>query len=298
MARARGTNPPVGFTGTDVLLGVMVLVWGVNYIILKAVMREIEPLAFNAVRFALAAVSLGLVAWLRRVPRPSTPDLTRLAGLGFLGNTIYQFGFIEGLAHTRTGNAALIMAAVPVQTAVISHFGGHERLRPRDALGLLISFAGISVVVLGSAADVSFGGTMLGDLLVFGATVCWSFYIVGMKPLADRYGPVAVTAWAMGMGAIPLVLASLPFVARQDWSAVSRGAWGGLVFSALGALVVAYVIWSRGVQRLGAARTALYSNLTPFVVALTAWALLGERPTGWQAVGAAGIFTGIGLTRT
>ena len=283
---------------TDLLLVFMVLIWGVNYIVLKAVMKEIHPIAFNAVRFGLAAACLSGIAILRKVPRPVPADIRRLGLLGLLGNTIYQFGFIEGIAHTRAGNAALIMAAVPVETAVISHFRGQERLRARDALGLLIAFAGIATVVLGSHADVSFGSSMLGDLLVFGATICWSFYIVGMKPLADRYGPVAVTAWAMGLGAIPIVLVSLPAVAAQDWGSVSTGAWGGLLFSAFGALVVAYVIWSRGVQRLGAARTALYSNLTPFVVALTAWVTLGERPTPWQAAGAAGIFTGIWLTRT
>jgi drug/metabolite transporter (DMT)-like permease len=274
---------PVGFTSTDVALVFMVLVWGV---------------AFNAARFALAAVSLALIAWLRGVPKPVPRDIARLGGLGLLGNTLYQFAFIVGLSHTRAGNAALIMAAVPVQTAVISHLQGAERMRRRDALGLLISFAGIATVVLGSRTEVSFGDSMAGDLLIWGATILWSFYIVGMKPLADRYGPVAVTAWAMGLGAIPLVLLSIPAVLAQPWRAVSPPSWAGLVFSSLGALVVAYVIWSRGVQRLGAARTALYSNLTPFVVALAAWVSLGERPTAWQAAGAAGIFTGIWLTRT
>lgn len=276
----------------------MVLVWGVNYIVIKQVMREVSPLAFNAVRFSLAAIALGLIAWLSGAPRPAAADIRRLAGLGLLGNTLYQFSFIQGVAITRVGNAALIMAVVPVQTAVISHFRGAEKLRGRDALGLLISFAGIATVVLGGGQEVSFGGTMHGDLLIFAATVCWSFYIVGMKPLADRYGPVTTTAWAMGLGAVPLVLLSLPAATAQEWSGVSRAAWGGLIFSAMGALVVAYVIWSRGVQRLGAARTALYSNVTPFVVALSAWAWLGEPPTAWQGIGAVGIFTGIWLTRT
>jgi drug/metabolite transporter (DMT)-like permease len=290
--------PPVGFSRTDLLLLVMVLVWGVNYIIIKAVLREVTPLAFNAVRFSLAAIALASIAWLRGSPMPSRADIRRLALLGFLGNTIYQFSFIEGIAHTRVGNAALIMAAVPVQTAVISHLKGAERMRRRDALGLLISFAGIATVVIGSGADIAFGGTMLGDLLIFFATICWSFYIVGVKPLADRYGPVTVTAWSMGIGTIPLVLLSLPAAWAQPWAAVSRSAWAGLIFSAMGALVLAYVIWSRGVQRLGAPRTALYSNVTPFVVALSAWAWLGEQPTAWQGIGALGIFTGIWLTRT
>lgn len=291
-------SPAVGFSGTDALMGLMVLIWGVNYIVLKAVLAHIEPIAFNALRFTLAASALACIALARGSgTRPTRQDLLRFLGLGMLGNTIYQFGFILGLAHTRAGNAALIMASVPVETAIISHLRGHDRLRPRDGVGLLLSFAGISAVVLGSATA-QFGGSMLGDLLVFSATVCWSFYLVGLKPMVDRFGPVQSTAWAMGLGTIPLVLISLPWALAQRWSAVPAAAYGGLVFSALGALVIAYTIWSRGIARLGPARTAMYSNVTPFVVAICAWIWLGEQPTAWQGAGAAGIFTGIWLTRT
>src|SRR5260221_364141 len=113
----------------------MVLIWGVNYVVLKAVLAWISPLAFNALRFSLAATTLALLTWLTPGARPARADIIRLLGLGVLGNTIYQFAFIEGLAHTRVGNAALIMAAVPGQTAVIRHFKGHDRLRRRGVAG-------------------------------------------------------------------------------------------------------------------------------------------------------------------
>lgn len=61
---------------------------------------------------------------------------------------------------------------------------------------------------------------------------------------------------------------------------------------------VAYLIWYRGVQRLGPSRTAFYSNVTPVVAMLTAWIALGETPTPWQVAGAGGIFGGLYLTRT
>lgn len=290
----------VGFTPTDALLGFMVLVWGLNYILIKAVLREIAPLPFNAGRFAIAGLTLAGVAVVMRAPRPARADLGRLFLLGLLGNTVYQFGFIEGVAHTRASNAALIMAAVPVQTAVLSHLRGLERLRPRDSMGLALSTAGIVTIVLGSTAGVRFGTgpDAVGDLIVFLATICWSLYIVGSKPMVDRYGAVTTTAWTMVFGAVPLVLVSIPAVLAQQWRAVSPQAIGGMALSSLGALVVAYLIWFRGVQRLGPARTALYSNFTPLIVSLSAWPLLGEVPTLWQAAGAAGIFGGIWLTRT
>jgi len=289
---------PAGFTSTDAMLALMVLIWGVNFIVLKAALTQIDPLALNALRFAVAAVAVAAVAMLSGSPHPPRSALPRLALMGFLGNTLYQFAFIEGVARTRAGNAALLMAAVPVQTAVLSHVIGHERLRARAIAGLALSTAGIAAIVLGSGKAVGFGSTVRGDLLILGATVCWTFYTIGTKPLVDRFGPITATAWTMGFGAVPIVLLSAPALVRQDWMRVTSAGWGAIAFSSLGALVVAYIIWYRGVQRLGPARTALYSNFTPIVAMLAAWVLLGETPTIWQGMGAGGIFSGLYLTRT
>lgn len=298
MPQATPAARPAGFTSTDAMLAVMVLIWGVNFIVLKAALTEIAPLALNALRFGAAAACVTLIAMVRGAPAPPREAVARLALLGFLGNTIYQLGFIEGIARTRVGNAALLMAAVPVQTAVASHLIGHERLRGRDVIGLLLSTAGIAAIVLGGGKAVGFGSTLAGDLMILGSTVCWTFYTIGTKPLADRYGAITVTAWTMGFGAVPLVLLAVPAITAQAWGPVSLKAWSGVAFSALGALVVAYLIWNIGLRRLGAARTAIYSNFTPVVAMLAAWAILGERPTAWQGLGAGGIFSGIYLTRT
>lgn len=290
---------PVGFTGTDALLALMVTLWGVNFIVMKAVLPVFNsPLDFNAVRFTLATAAIAGVAFVSGARRPPTVFLGRLAVMGLVGNTAYQLGFIEGVAHTRAGNAALIMAAVPVETALISHLLGHERLRARDVAGLAFATAGITTIVCGSSKDVGFGGTVAGDLITFGSTILWSWYTIGTKPLADALGPIATTAWTMVLGGLPLVLIGLPSALAQDWRAVTPAAWGAVGYSALGSLVVAYLIWSRGVSRLGPARTALYSNFTPVVALLAAWPLLGETPTLWQLLGAVGIFGGITLTRT
>ena len=276
----------------------MVVVWGVNFIVIKDALREIQPMAFNGLRFALAAVTIATLAFFRGEPRPSPSDLWRLALLGVLGNTIYQFGFIEGVARTRAGNAALIMAAVPVQTAILSHLLGRARLTARNAAGLALAAVGIATIVLGSGRQVGFGGTMHGDLLMLFATVCWSLYTVAGKPMVDRLGPLSTTAWTMGLGTLPLLLIATPSLVATDWNTVSAGALGAMVFSSLGALVLAYLVWYRGVQRLGPAHTSMYSNFVPVVAMLTAWAFLGEVPTAWQGIGALGIFGGIYLTRT
>jgi drug/metabolite transporter (DMT)-like permease len=275
----------------------MTLVWGVNFIVVKAALAVFHPLVFNAVRFALATAAMVAVALASGVRRPGPRDLRALAGLGIVGNTVYQLAYIEGLFRTRAGNAALIMAAIPILVGVLSHVLGHERLSWRDVAGLVLSTAGIACIVVGSGTAVALGASLEGDLLVLGATVCWAGYTVGMKPMVDRLGPTTATAWTMGLGAVPLMLIALPGLGAQPWDRVTPAAWAAVAYSGLGALVLAFLIWYRGVHRLGATRTALYSNLTPVVAVLVAWALLREVPTLWQVAGAAGIFGGIAVVR-
>jgi drug/metabolite transporter (DMT)-like permease len=298
-ARPAATAAPrTGLTGTDGLLVLMTLIWGVNYIVIKAAFEVFSPLAFNAVRFLLAAVSIGAFAWAAGARRPPARQLLHLSLLGVLGNTLYQLCYIEGMARTRAGNAALIMAAVPVLTAVSSHLLGHERLRSRDVLGLALSTTGIAVLVVGSGTAVGFGGPLAGDLLMLFAVLFWTAYTVLAKPLVDSLGATVTTAWTMGLGAIPLLAICAPAALAQRWSAVTPAAWLGTVFSSLGALVVAYLIWYRGVERLGATRTAFYSYFSPVVTLVAAWPLLGEVPTLWQILGAAGIFGSLALIRS
>ncbi len=293
---------PRGLTGTDGLLALMTLIWGVNYIVIKAVFTQMSPLAFNMVRFPVAVAAVAAFAWMVKARRPPRGALPRLALLGIAGNTLYQYCYIEGMARTRAGNAALIMAAVPVLTGVSSHLLGHERLRWRDVAGLSLSAAGLTVLILGSGEAVRFGGgwsAVGGDLLMLLATLFWTIYTIGAKPLVDQLGPTVTTAWTMGLGAIPLLLLCIPSALAQPWHRVTPAAWlGTIVFSSLGSLVLAYLIWYRGVSRLGSTRTAFYSNLTPIVTLLTAWPLLNEVPTAWQIGGAAGIFAALGLMRS
>jgi drug/metabolite transporter (DMT)-like permease len=126
----------------------------------------------------------------------------------------------------------------------------------------------------------------------------WTGYTVGAKPLVNVFGATTTTAWTMGLGAIPLLVICAPAAAAQRWSAATPAAWGAVVFSSLGSLVLAYLIWYRGVERLGATRTAFYSNFTPVVALLAAWPLLGEVPTAWQMLGAAGIFGSLAVVRS
>lgn len=277
----------------------MVLIWGINFPIAKAALSELSPLAFNALRFPLAALVV-FVALRRRGGRflwPERGDRLRVFALGVLGNVFYQQFFIFGLALTRAGTASVLLAATPIITALLSAALGHERVGVRTWIGVVATFVGIAIVVLFGGSLDEGGASLLGDLLMIGASLSWAVYTVGSRRHIEKYGNVQFTAWTLWTGAIGLCLIGLPAVLRTDFGAVSGGAWLGVVYAGALSIGVAYLIWYYGVRVIGNTRTAAYSNLVPVVALLAAWLQLGEVPNPGQVVGAGVILAGITLAQ-
>jgi drug/metabolite transporter (DMT)-like permease len=295
-ASAADTTPKVS---PDLAIFALVLIWGANFSVVKASLEEFSPLAFNALRFILASVILLLVLRPTLATVSLQPgDLRKFVGLGLLGNVVYQMLFIFGVHWTLAGNAALMLATVPIFVSLFSTILGHEKIGWTGWLGVTLSVAGIGLVVWGGHGSVEFGSeTVRGDLTMLAAAVAWSAYTVGAAPLVRRYGPLRATAGTMWIGTVVLVLLSVPALVAQDWSHISAGAWGGLMFSGGLSIALAYIIWYYGVRHLGSSRTAVYSNTVPLVALAVAWVTLGETPTWTQLAGAAAILGGVLLAK-
>jgi drug/metabolite transporter (DMT)-like permease len=270
----------------------------VNFAVVKVALDTFEPLAFNAMRFAIASVFVFVVLHARRQAAfPERKDVLRIVLLGVLGNVVYQVAFIVGLSLTRAGTAALILALTPVLTAFLSTLTGHERPGARTWIGAALSIAGVAMVT-GTGLTVGGHRALVGDLILVGASVAWAAYTVGARPVVQKYGSIRTTAWTMWVGTVALWIVGAPSLARQQWRGVEWQAWGGLVFSALFAIGLAYLIWYRGVEKIGNTRTAIFSNLTPVVAMLAAALLLGERPSTWAVLGAVMTLTGVMVVRS
>jgi drug/metabolite transporter (DMT)-like permease len=279
------------------LLGV-VLIWGLNLTIVKVALREVFPLAFNGVRFALATLTLLLL--LRRFGESygtSRRDGLKLAGLGLIGHTAYQILFIEGLSKTTASHTALIFGVTPVVVAILSLILGHEHVTGAGWAGAALAFGGEYLIIAGKAPSGGPAPSPLGDLLVLAAAFCWCFYTVLAKPLLARHSPLKVTAISMTWGFLGMLPFCVPSMARQEWKTLSPKVWAATGYSFLFALVISYILWYRSVHKVGNVRTAVYSNLVPVTGTLAGWIFLGERLYPALGLGAAAIFGGIALTR-
>jgi len=273
------------------------LIWGLNFSITKGAFARFPPLAFTGVRFALASLLLvPLVRWLEGPQALSRGALLRLVVLGVVGNTLYQLGFISGLARTTASNSALILASMPSIVALVAAALGLETVRPRVLTGVLVATAGVILVVAARGEGFG-GGSLAGDLLTLAAVFCWAGYTLGLRRLPDGVSPLRVTAVTTVAGAPGLILAGIPQMLRMDWGGVGAAGWAALAYATVLSLVVAYLLWNRSVQSVGPSRTVIYMCLTPLIAVLGAAVFLGERPRPLQAVGAVLIIGGVLLTR-
>ena len=293
-------RPGMGVVSSiDLLMLGVVVVWGVNISVTKSTLAEMAPLAFDGLRFLLSSITmLILTIAIQGDLRIQRGDWPRLALIGLIGHTLYQLLFIIGLDRTQAGHSALILGLTPVSVALIGLVLGIERVRAWVWAGIWLSFVGVGLVTSGSNDGIHLGGpTLLGDLLTLAATLCWASYTVLAKPLLSRYSPIKLTTLTMALGTVPLLAASMPALVAQEWGRVTAAGWLGLLYSYSLAIVGGYTVWYVSVQRVGSARTAIFSNLLPVVGLVAAWLMRGETLTPVQLIGAAMLLLGISLAR-
>jgi drug/metabolite transporter (DMT)-like permease len=275
------------------LLGVVVLIWGANFIVMKAAFRELPPLVFNAVRITVAAALMGGI-WLARERQRKMPwsDWLKLAGVGLLGNTCYQVLFAIGLDLTTS-------ATIPIWTALLAMALGWERISTRTWVGIALAFGGGVLVTLGSPqGNSSTQDLLVGNLLTLGAAICWAGYTVFSKRLLERYSALRVSAVGLVVGVPGL----WPFAALElcsvDWRALPPWVYGSILYTSCFPIALAYLIWSYSIQQLGAARTAIFNNIVPVVTFALAFVVLHEPITWLQLVGGAIVLGGVWQTQS
>jgi drug/metabolite transporter (DMT)-like permease len=286
-----------GITTTDISMLLVVIIWGANFSIVKWSLSQIPPLAFTALRFTFAAVLLLIVLRVREgTVRLPQDKVWRVLLFGFIGNTIYQVLFINGLAITTAANTALLIATTPVLVLLLGSLLRIEPLTRNTVAGIALAFIGMALVMAARGAGLN-EQTLTGDLLALASAVCWSIYTLGVRSLGAELSPLRITAWTMVAGVPGLLVIGAGQLANTNWIAVDERGWGGLAYATLLALVVAYLLWNTSVRRVGSSRTAVYACATPLVATVVAWYVLGEAFKPLQGFGAALIVGGVLLTR-
>jgi drug/metabolite transporter (DMT)-like permease len=278
------------------VVAVMVL-WAANFIVVKSAVAQLPPVGFTFLRFLLASATLlVLLRWREGSIGMPRRDLVAILGLGAVGFGAYQILWTTGLTTVPAGDSALLIAATPVLVAILAVVARSDVLTPVKLVGVLVSFAGV-VVVIGSGPGLTLGRSLIGEGLTLAGAVCWSFYTAFGAPFVRRYSPLRATAWATVAGTIVLAPVALVQLASLDQIPLGADVVGAILYSGMLAAGVSNVIVLNGVKVVGPTRTAALQFLVPALAVLFAFLLLHEPIRPGQVVGGLIIVGGVLITR-
>jgi O-acetylserine/cysteine efflux transporter len=275
----------------------VVFIWGVNFVFVKAALDQFDVGAFVALRY-VAMLGLG---WTVVLVRPhATAELRRLIGAGWrqlilvgvLGFGLYIPASMLGLSFTTAFSNSLLIALAPLFMAVLLALFGLEAVSRAHVAGLALSLAGTLIFV--SEAFASAGpGLGLGDLISLLAALFYAGYNVANKRLVAGHPASVVTTVTLTIGALPIIVLCTPGVAAQPWNHVNIAGWAALAFSAVFPVYFAWSVWGWVNARIGVARTSLFIYLVPLFGGLASVLLLREGFSVLKLAGAGVILAGL-----
>lgn len=257
--------------------------------------HPVTPSTLLFLRMALSLPFFLVIAWWLRNQKPALTgrDWAAVAGLGFLGYYAASFLDFIGLQYVGAGVGRLILFLYPTMVLTLSFFFLKKTPTRREVVALILSYAGIALVV-SDQVDTSREGKLFlfGVLLVFASALCYAAYLVAGSQVVKRIGSMRFTAYSMAVATVP---ALAQFFLLEPVSALSLPAnvWTYAIILATVSTVLPLFLQAEALRRIGATEFALVGAVSPVSVAVMSALGLGE-PFGLpQVAGAALVIGGV-----
>jgi O-acetylserine/cysteine efflux transporter len=273
-------------------LGVVVI-WGLNFVVMKVGLQDVGPMLLGALRFALAALPFLLFVKFPNLPWRYMVAYGLAQGLG-------QFGFLFlGLKLGMTaGMASVVMQTQAFFTLLLAVPVLGERARGAQWLGLGVALAGLLLIAT-AHGDGPGQMTLAGFVLTLSAAFMWAVSNLVAR-LANRvadYDPLPFIVWSSVFPIVPFLLLAFwmdgPQLVWQQVVGLSLRSLLVVLFLAWFATLLAYSLWTRLLKRHPAGRVTPFSLLVPVVGLWAAWVFFGELPLLQQWLGTGLVLMGL-----
>jgi drug/metabolite transporter (DMT)-like permease len=272
-----------------------VLFWGLSFVATKIALQCFPP--FTLIFFRFSGASIFFIFLLMRT---GFPPLTWNAVKPLLILAIFQPGLYFsfetiGLQYSSATKASLIIATIPIVVLLLSIIFLKERIRIINILGIVISMLGVALLVFGSQSIDEQQGRLLGDLLILGAVLSASIYIIMTRRLGKTFSPIQITGMQVIFGMILFFPAFLFTLPQMEWSAITQDAIIALIILTVFATIGAFLCYNYALTKIPASNAAVCINGIPLITALGAWIILGERLFPLQLAGGAIVVSAVYL---
>ena len=272
------------------------ILFGASVVAVRVAVRDVPPLTLAILRFGQGGFLLLLFLLIRArdLLRIRGRDIPYLLLLGAVFFTIFPVTFNASLRLTEASRGAMMLATMPLWSVLLARAAKKERLSTRQMCGVLLTFAGVGMVL--AERGLTFAGTGLslaGDALMLVTALCGAVYGVLAKRMLARYKAMTVTAYTMIFGTLLLV----PAVHFEGFSsALARMHTGTVIlvlFLGIFGGAIGYFLWIFALTRLSPTQVAVYVNLNPMIATLLGATLLAERLTGIFIAGFVAVLGGV-----
>jgi drug/metabolite transporter (DMT)-like permease len=263
------------------VLLVQAILWGSAFAGIKLGLESLDAGHLTLLRHLVASLCfIPFLLFTKSKLFPSWRDVPFFFLIGFLGYSVYHTALNYGELNVSAGTASLIIATAPAFTAIVAYFLLKDRLPVLGWAGILLSFAGVVLIVLGDNPELGF--TVYALLILLSALVT-AFYATLQRPLFKIYKPIEVTAFATWAGTIPMFI-FLPGFMGDVSSATSSSVWAG-IYMGIFPSAIAYTLFAYAISKLPVTTVASFLYSVPVFGLLFSWLLLGEVPTWLTLVG-------------
>ena len=277
------------------MLGVTV-VFGLHYIIAKSMMPDyLSPLQMVFIRLMGGALLFWIFQRFFIREKVERRDLMKLALCGFVGLTMNVGLFYVGLNYTTPVDASVIHVSNPILVLILAAILLKEKITALKLSGIVLGIAGSLILILWGRHLQLGGQTALGNVLVTLNMVCYSLYLVILKPLVGKYHTMTILKWVSLFGFLCIIPISFNSMLSITFSHFDWYGWAALFYIIVITTFLIYLLINYALKHLTPTTVSYYTYLQPVFAAVTSVTVGMERITLPKIIAALLIFTGVYL---
>ena len=263
--------------------------WATSYVFTRILVMSIGPQQGAFIRNVIASIVLIALALVKKIPMPKLKDYGWFFLSGALGVTIYQLLLNYGMQRVDASIGSIIIASVPISTAVVAAIFIKERIKLYQWLSVIFAFMGILYIGL---VDVGGASKTIGVVCLLIASTSYSCYNVVNKVLMERYTPIQVTIYSIITGTI--LLAFFAKGAYTQFINAPIEAIGSLIYLAVFSSAVGIITWFIALEHApNSAAAGIYLFFGPIITSVLGYFVLKEVLDMHTIIGAIIIIIGI-----